>query len=130
LCLCGGLCAAVPLWAQEMPAPVDVAVPEVDVADSVRRMLEAARAQQGPGAVEDTVAPGQDEAPVPAPAPATPPPAPVPPAPAPAAAQRPAPVPSGHVPLPEREFTIRSVDDIRELARELEEAKQRQRRRE
>jgi hypothetical protein len=139
LCLCCGLCIAAPLWAQEAAVAPDLSVPDIDVADSVRRMLEAARTQGGQ--VEDAAESGVAgaAAPVPDPAPAS---APVPaasraaPAPAPAAtppaaaAQRQAPASSDHVPLPEREFTIRGADDIRALARELEEAKQRQRRRE
>lgn len=115
----------------------DLSVPDIDVADSVRRMLEAARTQGGQ--VEDAVesgvtgaaAPAPDPVPASAPVPAAGRAAPVPAATPPAAAaQRQAPAPSNHVPLPEREFTIRGADDIRALARELEEAKQRQRRRE
>jgi hypothetical protein len=127
LCLCCGLCVAAPLWAQDATAPPDLSVPDIDVADSVRRMLEAARTQSGQatGVVESgvesaPVVPALTPASVPAPVPVATPPA--------AAVQRPAPAPSNHVPLPEREFTIRGVDDIRALARELEEAKQRQRR--
>lgn len=113
----------------------EVVVPELDVADSVRRMLEATRMEQGAAAAE-RVPDGIPAAPVPAPAPpvAPLPAVAMPPAPpsaatspvAPAAPSAPPARDSGHVPLPEREFTIRSVDDIRELARELGEAKQRQ----
>jgi hypothetical protein len=137
LCLCCGLCVAAPLWAQDAAVAPDLSVPDIDVADSVRRMLEAARTQGGQveDAAESGVAgaavpapdPASASAPVPAAGKAAPAPAATPPA---AAAQRQAPAPSNHVPLPEREFTIRGADDIRALARELEEAKQRQRRRE
>lgn len=124
--LCGAVCAVASAPAQEeMPEP-GVAIPELDVAESVRRMLEAARAEQGAAAVEEALERVPDRAPlapVPVPtAPLVPPPSvATPPAAPPARA-------SDHVPLPEHEFTIRSVDDIRELARELEEAKQRQQR--
>lgn len=127
-----GLCVAAPAWADEAAPEAAVAIPEVDIVDSVRRMLEAARLEQGetepqqpvaaPAVTPAAVVPA---APVTAPPPAAPPPA------APQAAQpAPPPPPSGHVQLPAREITIRGLDDIRELARELDEAKQRQRRQE
>lgn len=100
-------------------------IPDMDIAANLRRMLEAARAEQaGVESAADRLpaAPAHAVPAVPPPVVATPP---VQPAPAPAA---PPAQTSDYVPLPEREFTIRSVDDIRELARELEEAKQRQRR--
>lgn len=116
-----------------------VVVPELDVADSVRRMLEAARPEQGEGAAEGRIpaAPAVMPAPVlpaaPLPAEATPPVTPSAVT-LPVRTAAPSPPPStrtsDYVPLPEREFTVRGVDDIRELARELEEAKQRQRRQE
>lgn len=131
LWLCAAVCVAVAAVAQEETPAAGVAIPELDVADSVRRMLEASRKEQGEPAAD-----GRPAAPVPSvpaappPAVATPPMAPVavphtaqpaPPAAPPAQA-------SEHVLLPEREFTIRSTDDIRALARELEEAKRRQQR--
>lgn len=123
-----GLCVAAPAWADQAAPEAAVAIPEVDIVDSVRRMLEAARLEQGetmpqavPAVTPAAVVPA---APVTAPPPAAPPPA------APQAAQPTPPQPSGHVQLPAREITIRSLDDIRELARELDEAKQRQRRQE
>ncbi|GAB4288177.1 MAG: hypothetical protein Kow0096_00360 [Thiohalomonadaceae bacterium] len=120
---------------EEVPA-AGVAIPELDVAENVRRMLEASRKEQGEVAVEP-VGDGMPAVPVPS-IPTAPPPAVATPPAAPsiaASSARPAtpaapPAPparaSDHVPLPEREFTIRSTDDIRELARELEEAKRRQ----
>lgn len=126
--LCGAVCAVASAPAQEeMPEP-GVAIPELDVAESVRRMLEAARAEQGAAAAVEAVERVPERAPLaPARAPAAPsvlPPSVATPPVAPSARA------SDHVPLPEHEFTIRSVDDIRELARELEEAKQRQQQRE
>jgi len=129
---CVGLCAAVPAWSEEAPPEAAVVIPEVDIADSVRRMLEAARLEQEAAAAEVV-----DRSPDSLPA-ATAPVAPVAPPPVVATPPvQPPPVPPtssaravDHVPLPEREFTIRSLDDIRELARELDEAKRRQKRQE
>jgi hypothetical protein len=138
LWFCGVACAAGAAVAQEEIPAAGVAIPELDVAGSVRRMLEASRTEPGEAAAQPAAAgvPGEN-APAPAAVPVAPPPAAATPPVAPGAAPSPLrPGPSAapparlsdHVPLPEREFTIRSTDDIRELARELEEAKRRQQR--
>jgi hypothetical protein len=115
--------------AQEDVPAAGVTLPELDVADSVRRMLEASRKEPGEAAVEPTSAVPAPAAPVaPPPVVAAPPAAPPVTPVASAAPARPA-APSApaadYVPLPAGEFTIRGTDDIRALARELEEAKRR-----
>ncbi len=128
--LCGSLCIAVPAAAEEVPPEAGVVIPEMDVAENVRRMLEAARLEQGESAAAEAAERIPDSVPASASVPAVPvAPPPViaaPPAQRPSTPLAPPARASDHVPLPERELTIRSLDDIRELARELEEARQRQ----
>lgn len=140
LWLCGVLCVPGLGVAQGDAPEAGVVIPELDVADSVRRMLEASRKEQGEAAAEGGVSLPLTESPaaaVPRPVPTAPPAAEVPASVAPPAAKAleprspPATTPSpasSHVELPAREITIRSTDDIRALARELEEAKRHQQR--
>lgn len=127
LWLFGAVYAAAAVVAQEEVPAAGVAIPELDVAENVRRMLDASR--KGPrGAEAEPVVDGMPVTPVPPPT-IAPPPAVAPPSPTvaasipPAAPAAPPAGTSNHVPLPAREFTIRDMDDIRALARELEEAK-------
>ncbi len=119
--LCG-LCLTGATVADNVLPPPGGGVPEVDVLGNVRQMLE--------GAHQPSSAPAMATPAVPAPAEPEPAPANIPsPAgqtaatptkPAPARA-RPRPVP-----VPEKEITIQGIEDIRELSRQLDEAKRRQ----
>lgn len=117
-------------------------VPELDVVGNVRRMLEESRGQGDvPGGAPPSVhepavrQTAEDEPPKTA-LPVIPSDTTVPTAPPPAqrseaaravvaapGPKRPAATDSSHVPLPEKEITIRSLDDLRVLKQELDKAK-------
>lgn len=139
LLLVGALPAAVVAVAQAEPVSAMPAVPELDVVGSVRRMLEESRDQERvhpeehssvpePAASKPEIA----EEIEPHKAVSAPPVAVAPALPreathrAPSAAgapQRPSVDNSTHVPVPVKEITIRSLDDLRALSEELDRAK-------